>query len=112
MEEVPKTKSRESKGNTSKWVFKVKNEQGGSLRYKSRIVLKRSVVVPGVDYRDSFSPVATDTTVYTAIALAFLYRQDNGWTVEMIDIEAAFLNADLGSENPVFAEWSEGMVEL
>ncbi|KAI2499176.1 GAG-pre-integrase domain [Fragilaria crotonensis] len=94
-----------------KWIFKVKEEQDGSKRYKSRIVLKGYVMVPGVDYTESFSPVATDTTVRTAIAMA-LYRQDEKWTVEMIDIEAAFLNAELESDKPVYAEWPEGMVDL
>ncbi|KAI2492351.1 GAG-pre-integrase domain [Fragilaria crotonensis] len=93
-----------------KWIFKVKEEQDGSKRYKSRIVLKGYVMVP-VDYTESFSPVATDTTVRTAIAMA-LYRQDEKWTVEMIDIEAAFLNAELESDKPVYAEWPEGMVDL
>ena len=94
-----------------KWIFKVKEEQDGTQRYKSRIVLKGYVMVPGVDYTESFSPVATDTTVRTSIAMA-LYRQSEGWTIEMIDIEAAFLNAELESDRPVFAEWPEGIVEL
>ncbi|KAI2493327.1 Mitochondrial protein [Fragilaria crotonensis] len=94
-----------------KWIFKIKEEQDGTLRYKSRIVLKGYVMVPGVDYTESFSPVATDTTVRLAITIA-LYRQDEGWTIEMIDIEAAFLNAELEDDKPVFAEWPEGIVEL
>jgi hypothetical protein len=94
-----------------KWIFKIKEEQDGTQRYKSRIVLKGYVMVPGVDYTESFSPVATDTTVRTSIAMA-LYRQKEGWTIEMIDIEAAFLNAELESDRPVFAEWPEGIVEL
>jgi hypothetical protein len=82
-----------------KWIFKIKEEQDGTLRYKSRIVLKGYVMLPGVDYTESFSPVATDTTVRIAITIA-LYRQDEGWTIEMIDIEAAFLNAELESDRP------------
>ena len=74
-------------------------------------MLKGDVMVPGVDYTESFSPVATETTVRTAIAMA-LYRQNEEWTIEMIDIEAAFLNAELESDRPVYAEWPEGMVEL
>jgi hypothetical protein len=68
-------------------------------------------MVPGVDYTESFSPVATDTTVRIAITIA-LHRQEEGWTIEMIDIEAAFLNAELEDDRPVFAEWPEGIVEL
>jgi hypothetical protein len=94
-----------------KWILKTKEEQDGTLRNKSRIVLKGYVVVPGVDYTESFSPVATDTTVRIAITIA-LYRQDEGWTIEMINIEAAFLNAELESDRPVYAEWPEGIVEL
>ena len=94
-----------------KWIFKIKIEQDGTLRFKSRIVLKGYVMIPGVDYTEFFSPVATDTTVRTVIATA-IYRQGEGWTIEMIDIEAAFLNAELDSDRPIFAEWPEGMVEL
>ncbi|KAI2503386.1 GAG-pre-integrase domain [Fragilaria crotonensis] len=94
-----------------KWIFKIKEEQDGSLRYKSRIVLKGYVMIPGVDYTEFFSPVATDTTVRTTIAVA-VYRQGEGWIMEMIDIEAAFLNAELEADREVFAEWPEGMVEL
>ncbi|KAI2507514.1 Reverse transcriptase (RNA-dependent DNA polymerase) [Fragilaria crotonensis] len=35
-----------------KWIFKIKEEQDGSLRYKSRIVLKGYVMIPGVDYTE------------------------------------------------------------
>jgi hypothetical protein len=94
-----------------KWIFKIKEEQDGTLRYKSRIVLKGYVMVPGVDYTESFLPVATDTTARIAITIA-LHRQDGRWTIEMIDIEAAFLNAELEDDRPVFAEWPEGIVEL
>jgi hypothetical protein len=81
------------------------------IRYKSRVVLLGYMQVPGVDYTESFSPVATDTTVRSTISLT-LYREEEGWTIDMIDIEAAFLNADLENDNPVYAEWPEGMVEL
>jgi hypothetical protein len=53
----------------------MKEEQEGSQRFKIRIVLKGYVMVPGVDYTESSLPVATDTTVSTAIAIA-LYCQN------------------------------------
>jgi hypothetical protein len=95
----------------TKWVFKVKNEHDGTVHHKSRVNLLGYMQVPGVDYTESFSPVATDTTVRAAIA-TMLYCEDEGWTIEMIDIEAAFLNADLESDEPVYVEWPEGIVEL
>jgi Reverse transcriptase (RNA-dependent DNA polymerase) len=89
-----------------KWIFKKKDEQDGTVRYKSRVVLKGYVMIPGVDYTESFSPVSTDTTVRVTIAVT-LYRSKDGWINE-----AAFLNADLDSDTPIYAEWQEGRVEL
>jgi hypothetical protein len=73
-----------------KWVFKKKDEQDGSIRYKSRIVTKGYLQIPGVDYTESFAPVATDTTIRLLLAIA-LFKQKEDWTVECLDIEAAFL---------------------
>ncbi|KAI2491667.1 hypothetical protein MHU86_22875 [Fragilaria crotonensis] len=92
-----------------KWIFKIKEEQDGTLRYKSRIVLKGYVMVPGWTITESFSPVATDTTVRLDYYRAVQARRR---LIEMIDIEAAFLNAELEDDKPVFAEWPEGIVEL
>ena len=70
-----------------KWVFKIKHEPDYSLRYKSRIVSKGFMQVPGVDYREKFSPVAQSSSVKLVLALVlFLY-----WKCELVDIEAAFL---------------------
>jgi hypothetical protein len=68
-------------------------------------------MIPGVDYTEFFSPDATDTTVRTDIAIE-IYRQGKGWIIKMIDIEAAFLNAELYSDRLIRAEWPEGMVGL
>jgi hypothetical protein len=92
-----------------KWVFKMKDEQDGSIRYKSRIVTKGYLQIPGVDYTESFAPVATDTTIRLLLAIA-LYKQREDWTVECLDIEAAFLEGDI--DEPIYIELPEGMDEL
>jgi Reverse transcriptase (RNA-dependent DNA polymerase) len=69
--------------------------------------------IPGVDFTESFSPVATDTSIRTMIVLClYLMKKDasNKWKLEMFDVEAAFLNADL--DQHVYIEWPEGMEEL
>ena len=58
------------------------------------MVVKGYEQIPGVDFTESFSPVANDTTIRTALAVAL----HQGWIVESIDVEAAFLNADLEEE--------------
>jgi hypothetical protein len=91
----------------SRWVFKKKVEADKSLRYKARVVVKGYNQIPGVDFTESFSPVATDTT--TRIIFAFMLYNKN-WVCEVVDVEAAFLNADL--EEDLYIEYPEGVVEL
>ena len=90
-----------------KWVMKRKHEPDGSTRYKGRIVVKGFVQVPGVDFHHTHSPVAQDSSIKTTLAIAL--AMDN-WVVEMIDIEAAFLEADLDED--IYIEWPEGLAEF
>ena len=63
--------------------------------------------IPGVDYTESFSPVANDVTIRIAIVITL---SKPGWRIDLVDIEAAFLNADL--EEEIFVDWPEGVLEL
>jgi hypothetical protein len=87
-----------------KWVLKRKNEQDGSIRYKSRSVTKGYMQVPGADFTESFSPVANDSTIRIGIGLTLFHEEDN-WICEAFDVTAAFFNADLDIE--MYAEWPE-----
>jgi hypothetical protein len=89
-----------------KWVFKKKNEQDGSIRFKGRIVVKGYVQIPGIDFTHTHSPVAQDSSIKIVLGIALM----KGWGVEMIDIEAAFLEADLDED--IYIEWPEGLEEF
>ncbi len=93
----------------SKWVFKKKLEQDTSIRFKSRVVSKGYMQVYGEDYTESFSPVASSSSVRMGIGLV-LYHKDDQWVCEIIDIEAAFLEGNIVV--PMYIEWPEGMVEM
>jgi hypothetical protein len=91
----------------SRWVFKKKIEPDNTIRYKARVVVKGYNQIPGVDFTESFSPVATDTTTRMIFAFVLYYEK---WICEIVDVEAAFLNADL--EEDLFIDYPEGVVEF
>lgn len=65
--------------------------------------------MPGIDYMEKFAPVACDATTKVILALT-LYKQDERWTCETIDVEVAFLESPI--EKPTFMELPPGTVEL
>jgi len=78
-----------------KWVFKTKYHVDGSVqKYKARLVAKGYLQQQGIDFDETFSPVARFETVRILLALAVQLK----WKVYQFDVKSAFLNGDLEEE--------------
>ncbi|CAL2246283.1 unnamed protein product, partial [Prunus armeniaca] len=86
-----------------KWVFKTKLNLDGTVeKHKARLVAKGYAQKPGIDYNETFAPVARLNTIRTLIALA----TQKGWKLFQLDVKSAFLNGVLKEE--VYTEQPEG----
>ena len=78
------------------------NEQGQVIRNKARLVYKGYSQIKGLDYDETFSPVAIMEAII--MFLAFACYQD--FKAYQMDVKSAFLNGDL--EEEVYMEQPEG----
>ncbi|GKV17137.1 hypothetical protein SLEP1_g27679 [Rubroshorea leprosula] len=78
-----------------KWVFRTKLNPDGSIhKHKARLVVKGYAQQPGVDYGETYAPVARHDTVRLLIALV----ANLGWKLFHMDVKSAFLNGVLQEE--------------
>ncbi|GKE43864.1 copia protein [Tanacetum coccineum] len=74
-----------------KWVFSVKMNPDGSIaRLKAHLVDKGYTQTYGIDYSETFSPVAKISSIRLFISLAATYD----WAIHQLDVKNAFLHDD------------------
>ena len=84
---VPRPKSKDVV--SSKWLFKIKHAADGSIeKYKARFVARGFSQKEGIDYEETFAPVARYTSIRTIIDLAAKMK----WKLHQMDVKTAFLN--------------------
>ena len=89
-----------------KWVFKRKTDMDGKLHtYKARLVAKGFKQTHGIDYDETFSPVAMLKSIRILIAIVAYYDYE----IWQMDVKTAFLNGNLLED--VYMTQPEGFVQ-
>ena len=90
---------------TAKWVFKIKRKADGTVeRYKARLVARGYTQQKGIDFRETFAPVARMASIRTLLAIACKYDMN----LTHLDVDTAFLNGTIDEE--LYMELPEGVM--
>eukprot|EP00253_Pinus_taeda_P028614 PITA_28614 len=88
-----------------KWIFKNKlNENGEVIRNKARLVCEGYAQQEGIDFEETFAPIARLEAIRIFLALSSFQK----FKVFQMDVKYAFLNGDL--EEEVYIEKPDGFI--
>ena len=89
----------------SKWVFKAKKDTTGNIAcYKARLVAQGFSQIGGVNYDDTYTPVACLASSCAIIAMA----NRLGLELHQVDIKGAYLNGMLNEEEVLYMQHPPG----
>lgn len=88
----------------TRWVYKIKYNPDGSVsRFKSRLVARGFKQQFGVDFNETFAPVAK----FPSIRLLFSLAAAKGWQVHQMDVKTAFLCSEIDTD--VYVQVPDGL---
>ena len=80
---------------SSKLIYKTKHSTYESIKkYKARFVARGFSQKEGIDYEETFSPVARYTSIRAILALVVVKK----WKVHQMDVKTTFLNSVIEEE--------------
>ncbi|KAI3825040.1 hypothetical protein L1987_06515 [Smallanthus sonchifolius] len=89
----------------NKWIFKRKMKVDGSIdKFKARLVVQGFRQKEGIDFFDTYAPVARISTIRLLVALASIHNL----IIHQMDVKTAFLNGEL--EEEVYMKQLEGFI--
>jgi len=75
-----------------RWVFRIKRDSNGKvLKYRARLVAQGFTQLYGIDFQETFAPVAHLSSIRMAIALA----ASEDWELHQMDVKSAYLNSPI-----------------
>nr|GEY92561.1 hypothetical protein [Tanacetum cinerariifolium] len=90
----------------SKWLYKKKTDMDGKVHtYKACLLAKGCTQTYGIDYDETFSPVADIRAIRILVAIAAYYDYE----IWQMDVKTAFLNGRLDED--IYMEQPEGYVD-
>ena len=88
-----------------RWVLRIKKNAAGEVeKYKARLVAKGFTQIYGIDYYETYAPVARLASFRLLLAIA----ARNGWPVDTFDFDSAYLNSVLGDDEVIYLEQPVG----
>jgi len=88
---------------TSRWLYKVKQVADGNVeKHKARFVARGFSQVKGIDYDETFAPIARYSSIKSMLALS----AQMGWKIHQMDMKISFLSGKIKEE--VYIEQPEG----
>ncbi|KAI3819320.1 hypothetical protein L1987_13147 [Smallanthus sonchifolius] len=85
----------ESRAVGNKWIFKRKTDMHENIHtYKARLVAKGFTQTQGIDYDETFSPVAMNKSIRILLTIAAYYD----YKIWKMDVKTAFLNGHLSRD--------------
>jgi hypothetical protein len=91
----------------NKWVFKRKYGSTGEIeKWKARLVVRGFSQVRGVDYEETFAPVAKMNSVRAILTVAAMLN----WEIHQMDVKTAFLNGNLTEK--IYMRQPEGFIQI
>ena len=98
---VPRPKDTHVIG--TKWIFKNKTDEDGEVvQNKSRLVAQVYIEVEGIDFDESFAPIARLESIWILLSIVCIMN----FKLYQMDVKSVFLNGFLNEE--VFVEQPKG----
>ncbi|GBE79996.1 hypothetical protein SCP_0211980 [Sparassis crispa] len=88
-----------------RWVFAAKKDAAGNVyRYRARLVARRFLQIPSVNFFDTYAPVAKTASI--RVTLAFAARHD--FEVHQIDVKSAYLHGEFEKNEVIYMSLPPG----